>query len=490
MNTYKKRIGFAILVVTILLSSCLPAPQLVYQDMTPTPIPEEIATSTPFPTREVYEPGQLVDYIIQDGDTISALAARFNTTIPEILKENPVIPQTTTTLPPGMPVKMPIYYRPLWGSANQIIPNSLFVNGPAQRDFDTVQFVEDQPGWLKDYTVYAYGGERKGGELVDYIALNYSVSPRLLLAILEYRAEAVSNPNRPPKVDSNLLGHNREFFGNLYYQLLWLADSLNNGYYQWLDGKLISQELLTGELEYFDPWQNAATISLKHYFGLILPADAYYHAVSADGFAATYRKLFGEVWPDTHEPIMTGSLQQPSMKLPFVSGKSWSYTGAPHAVWGEENPWAAIDFAPPSDLSGCAASIEWATAVADGVIARSEPGLAILDLDGDGDERTGWAILYLHLSSSQAAPQGREMKAGDVVGHPSCERGRATGTHVHVARKYNGQWVPADGILPFVMEGWVTHSTGKPYLGSLTKQSQTVTACSCGDRYSQITSQE
>ncbi len=488
MINNKLKISITLLVLSVLLVSCLPPPQLIYREMTPTYPPEEIVKATLLPTREIFEPGQLVDYSIQDGDTISALAVRFNTTVPEILEANPIIPQSTTTLPPGMPVKIPIYYRPLWGSAYQIIPNSLYVNGPAQKDFNTIQFVEDQPGWLKDYSIYAYGGWRSGGELVDYIATSYSVSPRLILAILEYRAEALSNSIRPSNVDSNLLGHYQEFFGNLYYQLLWLADTLNNGYYQFLDGKLVSQELLTGELEYFDPWQNAATVSLKHYFASILPADAYYHAVAHDGFAATYRKLFGEVWPDTHEPIMPGSLQQPDLMLPFVAGKSWSFTGAPHPVWGEENPWAAIDFAPPSDLSGCAASIEWATAVADGLIVRAEPGLAILDLDGDGDERTGWAILYLHLSSSDAAPQGKQMKAGDVIGHPSCERGRATGTHIHIARKYNGQWVPADGIIPFSLEGWITHSAGRPYQGSLTKQNQSVKACSCGDQYSQITS--
>lgn len=483
------RIFFALIVLTLILSACLPAPQLVYQDMTPTPAPDAEIIVTPLPTREIYEPGQLVDYTIQDGDSMVALAARFNTTIEEIRKANPVIPETTTTLPPGMPVKIPIYYLPLWGSTYQIIPNALFVNGPAQRDFNTVEFVNDHPGWLKAYSVYAYGGWRTGGELVDYIATSYSVSPRLLLALLEYRAEALSNPVPPENVDRSLLGQRREMFENLYYQLLWLADTLNNGYYQFLDGKLLSHELMGGELERYDPWQNAATVSLQNYFASILPNDAYYRAIAPDGFTLVYQKLFGDIWFPIREPVMGGSLMQPELSLPFVPGKSWSYTGGPHPVWGEENPWAAIDFAPPSDLSGCAASVEWVTAVGDGVITRTEPGLAILDLDGDGDERTGWNILYLHLSSSEAAPQGKRVVKGDVIGHPSCERGRATGTHVHVARKYNGQWIPADGIIPFNLEGWVTHSTGIAYQGTLTRHSQVVTACTCSDQFSVITSQ-
>ena len=39
------------------------------------------------------------------------------------------------------------------------------------------------------------------------------------------------------------------------------------------------------------------------------------------------------------------------------------------------------------------------------------------------------------------------------------EGGHVTGTHVHIARKYNGEWIPADG-LAFNLEGWVAHDGG------------------------------
>ena len=55
-------------------------------------------------------------------------------------------------MPPGMPMKIPIYYQPFWGSQYQIIPDSLFINGPAQVGFDTSAFVAAQPGWLKGIT--------------------------------------------------------------------------------------------------------------------------------------------------------------------------------------------------------------------------------------------------------------------------------------------------------------------------------------------------
>jgi hypothetical protein len=110
----------------------------------------------------------------------------------------------------------------------------------------------------------------------------------------------------------------------------------------------------------------------------------------------------------------------------------------------------------------------------------------MLDLDGDGDERTGWVVMYLHLSRDDAAQQGKHVKAGDVLGHPSCERGKATGTHIHMARKFNGEWILADGPLAFDLEGWIVHSSGTAYLGTLTRFAQTVTACTCSDGNSQL----
>jgi hypothetical protein len=71
-------------------------------------------------------------------------------------------------------------------------------------------------------------------------------------------------------------------------------------------------------------------------------------------------------------------------------------TGGPHTGWGNMEPYAAVDFAPPSKTQGCVHSDVWATAVADGVIVRSTTGEVMLDLDGDGDERTGWDVLPAH----------------------------------------------------------------------------------------------
>jgi len=440
---------------------------------------------TPLPIRQTYKPGELVDYTAQTGDTLPALAKRFNTTVDEIFEANPQIPRDATTMPPGMPMKIPIYFLALWASPFQIIPDHAFVNGPTLIGFNTSAYVESQSGWLKNYRVYASGKWRTGAEMVDFVATNYSVNPRLLLALLEYQGGALTQPE--PPVKKNLLGFTRRYWENPYLQLVIAANTLNNGYYGWRIGSLTEFEGLDSILIRPDPWQNAASVSLQYYFSRIFEGDKYTQATGAQGLSQTYEDFFGNPWSDS-TVIIPGSLQQPEFQLPFPLDQTWYYTGGPHTGWGTGEPLASVDFAPPSDKSGCfiAEDKYFATAMADGLVVRSSVEGLALDLDKDGDERTGWVIFYLHLATKQRAPLGSDLKAGDLIGYPSCEGGRATGTHVHIGRKYNGEWIVGDSPIPLKMSGWTTHNGFREYLGTLTKNGATSTACECGDLYTSI----
>jgi LasA protease len=476
---------FSLLVILALVSGCTPDYPFILQQPGGEPTPTLPFEITPYPTRPSYGPGELVDYTAQTGDTLAALAVHFNTTVEEILAANPIVPVDATMMPPGLPMKIPIYYRSLWGSSYQIIPDSLYINGPEQVAFKTSDFVRETEGWLKGYHAYVSGQIRSGAEIIDLVALNYSLSPRLLLALLDYQAGALSNPQQPK--DEYLLGFKEKDREVLYLQLLDAAQLLNNGYYDWRNGKLTELELKDGSLEIPDPWQNAATIGLQVYFSFIYSKPYYLHATSQDGLAATYAELFGDPWL-TVKSHLPGSLRQPGFRLPFLPDKYWAYTGGPHSPWGEGAPYAAIDFAPPSTQTGCALSDEWVVAMADGLVARSETGIVMLDLDMDGDERTGWNIFYLHLREDGRAPIGTRLKAGDAVGHPSCERGSSTGTHVHIARKYNGEWMLAEGVVGFNMEGWLVFCGASAYEGTLVKGGSKVRACVCADARSQLNS--
>lgn len=461
--------------LVVLLSACLP------QNPASDNIPLVEATATAvfvpisFTERPVYSPGEKVEYTAQSGDNLSNLAHRFNTTKEEILAENPIIPEDATTLPPGLPMVIPIYYEALWGSQFQILPNCTFINGPSLENFDVNQYIESQPGWFNNYQQFAAKETRSGAEIISYISNSFSISPKILLAVLEYQLGALSNPNPPDDLlEGYPLGYEEAGYHGLYIQLVWAANTLNQGYYGWLTNHLDILEFIDRTIEHPDPWQNAATVGLQYYFSQLESREEYNRTISPEGFLLTYLRLFDDPW--SCDPHIPGSLRQPPFILPFESGKTWAFTGGPHTGWGRGDPWAALDFAPPSAESGCEITSEWGVAVAPGIIARSEPGLIELDLDGDGDHRTGWVILYLHLGTQNKVKVGTLVEAGDKIGHPSCEGGESTGSHIPIARKYNGEWIPAAGVLPFVMDGWIPQEGPAEYLGTLIRFTENVTA--------------
>ena len=329
---------FCLILIWIFLAACSPTmqPTMILPNAiqpTSTPVIPEL---TPFPTRPAYEPGQLVEYTAQSGDTLPALAVRFNTTVEEIRQANPNIPEDATTMPPGMPMQIPIYFRPLWGNPFQILPDAAFVNGPAVSEFDTGAYLNAQSGWLSSYSTWAFNGTRSAGEMIDYVAFQYSISPKLLIALLEYQGGGCSLPELDESLETNILGLESSYWTGVYLQLSYAANILNDGYYRWRDGELIEFELLDGSLVRPDPWQNAGSVALQFFFSKVLTPQEFHYAISSDGFAKVYQGLFGAPWDI--EPLLPGSLVQPDMQLPYINDIGWAFTGGPHTGWGSMAP--------------------------------------------------------------------------------------------------------------------------------------------------------
>ncbi len=464
------------------VSACGPEPVTTIPAPSPTasatPARSE-HTATPLPVRRISEPGQIVEYAAQSGDTLEAVAVHFNTTVEEIRKSNPDLPEKTTTFVPGEILKIPFYITPFLGTSFQMLPDSEVVAGPAVSGFDGRKFVDSHPGYLKGYTEYVFADSLTGWGIVDTVARDFSVHSRLLLALLEYRSGALSRNDQSDSLKAYPLGSTDITDVGLGMQLSWAAEMLNEGYYGWRTGRLKELELEDGRISRPDPWQNAGTVAVQYLLSRWYGQAEFDQAVSPDGFIRTYGELFGDPFQYAVE-LMPGNLRQPAMQLPFEPNKVWTYTGGPHSVWGHGLPWAAVDFAPPSEEHGCVPSPEWATAVADGLVVRSGPATVVLDLDFDGDEHTGWIVFYYHLAETGRAAAGSRVKAGDPIGHPSCEGGTATGTHVHIARRYGGEWIPAGGPLAFNLSDWIVGYGEAAYQGTLSYYlEEQLQACDC-----------
>ncbi|NSW51601.1 MAG: peptidoglycan DD-metalloendopeptidase family protein [Anaerolineae bacterium] len=356
-----------------------------------------------------------------------------------------------------------------------LLADGLLVYGPDAVGFDVHAFVTEQGGHLAGIAEDINGQWMDGAAIITKVSQEYSVSPKLLLAIIEHQSGWVSHGEGDTETGSYPVDGSGVLGEGLFVQLSRTADLLNFGFYACKVGALDRVSLTDGvEIDLPDDY-NCGSAGVYHFFASISRQEAWNAAITNGGLMKHYEGLFGPianlttVW-DSEVPV------QPSLHLPFEVNKPWAFTGGPHSAWGRYAAWAALDFAPPKDRLGCVPNDEWVTAVSDGEIVRSEPGTVILDLDGDGLEQTGWVIVYFHMETRDRIGAGVTVNSGDRLGHASCEGGISTGTHLHIARKYNGEWVPADQENPFVLDGWVSRGTGIEYNGTLHKQEEVIEA--------------
>lgn len=349
---------------------------------------------------------------------------------------------------------------------SNLVPDAELVYGPYLTGFNVQEFIRSQGGYLAGYTEMVDDAPMNGADIVENISLMYSVNPRLLLAVLEYRSHWVTQaqPKQQGEYPINAALEDRK---GLFRQLSWAANELNRAFYSHEAGALSSFSLLDGTSIEGTDELNHATAALQYFFGLMMGQHDWELAVSPLGFYTSYVRLFGDPFQYEVGELYPSELQQPVMQLPFAQGERWHFTSGPHSAWGDGAGWAALDFSPPGESYGCYQSENWVRAMADGVVTYADDSAVLLDLDGDGDAGTGWVLLYMHIASEERVQNGVALQAGDIIGHPSCEGGISSGTHVHIARRYNGVWVSADRDIPFVMSGWVSRSSGAQYEGEM-----------------------
>jgi LasA protease len=448
---------------------------------------EPLASPTfpPTPTVGLTAQSESILYLSQSGDTPLAVAIRFGVVPEDLVADGAQLPEPGRLIDPGTRLIIPRRLEST-GPGEKLLPDSEVVFSPNAAEFDVSAFSGEQGGYLDRYQEYVGSRLLRGPEIVAAVARDNAVNPRLLLALLEYESGWVRRADRPSGNDAKYpLGHVSPDTQGLFRQLTWAANELGNGYYGWRAGTMTTARLADGSEVRLAPDLNAGTVALQHYFALNRQPADWTQAIGPDGLIAAFESFFGDP-VDYEYLIYEPGVVQPPLILPFLPGHAWAYTGGPHGAWERESAWAGLDFAPPSILPGCVDSTEWIVAAAPGLVVRSGSGVVILDLDGDGREQTGWSLLYLHVADNGRVQVGDFLEEGDLIGHPSCEGGVATGTHLHLARKYNGEWVLADGPLPFVLSGWEAQAGSKPYQGALVKDGEQVLACTCASKETQI----
>jgi hypothetical protein len=186
----------------------------------------------------------------------------------------------------------------------------------------------------------------------------------------------------------------------------------------------------------------------------------------------------GVLAPEGREaPAMT------ELRLPWSAGETWYLTSGPHSTKR-----AALDFAPPNldprtgkvFANMCArerGDAYWVRAAADGhFTAVLRDGCPCVQIQHDDGTTTN----YFHLRRSSVKRLGFKVgdpvRAGQAIGHPSCEVGPKrcgathppSGVHVHFHRTNaaTGARLPADRA---VLSGWTVKTVGRQREGLMVK---------------------
>lgn len=439
------------------------------------PIPKTF-TARPVPTATwalEYDRNRYVAYTVQSGDSLNVVAAHFGVAPAEIRSAQPLPPLGLLTVNQTLVIPKLAEAAP---NTQFLLLDSEIVNSDCGRAFNIRDSVNAANGRLAAYSLVVDSQTLSGAEVVKLVAEEASVNPRFLLAFIEYRSHWVSGSPAEPNL-AHPLGLNIPNNEGLYLELSIAANLVNTGYYAWREGKMTELAFLDGRSARISPSLNAGSVALQYLFARMFRQTTWEAELyGAYGFLPTYQKMFGDplACARTVELLFPDGIRIPTLELPFAPGETWALTGGLHSDWIAGTPSGAIDFAPVTGEPPCTVSRAWLRAPASGIVTRSENGILQLALVDDSGKTTGWELLFMHVSKQDRPAVGTRLMTDDPIGHPSCEGGLASGTHVHIARLYRGEWIGAGDPFPFILSGWLVLPGEKQYQSTLVKGDQVV----------------
>jgi LysM repeat protein len=281
-----KLLAVLLCVFLIILTSCVqpfPDKESWTLDVTPM-INSQANTSTPLPQRTPFfpatrEPGKPMysptpdlpklmptmrsveeTYLVKMNDSLNLIARRYGVDMNAIVSANQLanpnyleIGQVLVIPPPDPDSKGPSF---------KIIPDSELVYGPSGVGFDPHDLIYSFDSYLSSL--------ENSDEVVLQIARDYSVNPRILLAILEYSTGWVTGQNL--ELEKPINGQEPEkdaWKTGLVTVLSRTANSLNWGYYAWKANNLSYYVLSDGSYFPADETINAGTAAVQYWAGTI-----------------------------------------------------------------------------------------------------------------------------------------------------------------------------------------------------------------------------
>ncbi|WP_263143957.1 peptidoglycan DD-metalloendopeptidase family protein [Pseudomonas sp. RIT-PI-AD] len=259
-------------------------------------------------------------------------------------------------------------------------------------------------------------------EVISHWAGYSSISPKVLLTLIEMHSAALSKPTAYALAHPfGPLSTGKDFSA----QVEEIALRLARDYYQRLDARTLAPS--------------------SHALAGLLPA-----ATGEADFAATYGRLFGQRPPtqDAKQRAQYYAAEVPPanlLQLPFPVGQSWGFGGS-HTNTGSGNfPLSSLDFH-DGGYWGSDTSNKWVVAAAEGrAIRHSSCSVEVV-------HNGGWSTTYYHLDNVQIQTNQivrKNQRLANYAGNINqalCNGGHSTGPHQHFSLKRNGAFQHLNGV--------------------------------------------
>jgi LasA protease len=315
------------------------------------------------------------------------------------------------------------------------IEDSEFVYGPALLDFD-----------LRAYLAASAPHLLPHAEAMSHWAGYYSISPKLLLALLEMQSSVWSVATSAAMANPTAgLAAGSEF----NEQIRTLLMGLTVDFYAF-------REASGGR----STAMNAATFALLNAFRAVAPNGL--SAAEADDLRRRFLDASVRLFPmPVHGAALTTDVDRigpPAafMQLPWKHNQAWFFNGVHTQTGSDPGVMNSIDFARSFQLDwGANTSTDYVVAAHAGTVTVfSTCNLRVTSPNG-------WATNYYHLSNVVVS-SGTQVNANDTIGvyanAPSqalCQGGQSTRPHLHFSLFQNGVFAPLDGAQ---LGGYLVHA--------------------------------
>ncbi len=287
-------------------------------------------------------------------------------------------------------------------------------------------------------------------ETISHWAGYSSISPRVLLTLIDLQSGLLSEPRRgllKNRLATPLPGlSQRQGFAG---QVQDVADQLARQLYQ-------QPALQAAE---FGPRS-------KEPLSYLLQAPAGEPAPSRQllDFSSRYQQLFGDAFtsPGLQALPDVTPLAGPAngfLQFPFPLGQNWHVGGAHTNTGSGSYPMSSLDMSQGGGWGSNQSGV-WVAASAAGSFKRHSSCFAEIVHSG------GWSTTYYHLMNVQyntgasVAKNTRIANPANTQAQALCNGGASTGPHQHWSLKQNGSWVHLNTVY---LSGWQVTATGSSY---------------------------